>query len=113
MRIAIYGVLGLILAAPGCSFSAGDQAKVAVDCLGGETNIDCTVTHKQGKGRAKACWDLTFDCQNGAKVTGAGCQEVGPGETQHKLIPIGELKNNAACDKVATTTITNLKITAP
>jgi hypothetical protein len=97
-----------------CKLSAGGgEAHIEVDCKGTNTTIDCTVRHVEGEARAKACWDLSFACENGEKVTGAGCQVVGPGETTVKSIPITELRNHAACDKVAKSEVLNLKISEP
>ena len=111
IELALTSALALV-ALLACSFSTGDDVKVSVECKGGSEDIACDVSHTAGESTVEACWDIQFKCENGEKVKGSGCAEVDKGETVTKRIPISELENHAACDKVADTKVKNLKLKA-
>ena len=108
---ALVVLVPLLFALFACKLSSGGDARVKVDCEGGETAITCDVNHAEGNDRAKACWDLSFQCANGTHVAGSSCQEVDPGETAQRVIPLGQLKNASQCDQVVASQVLNLKIT--
>jgi hypothetical protein len=94
------------------ALSCADKVSVSVECVGAQPDIDCAVKHIKGKAKARACWEVRCVCENGARVTGKACQEIGAGETAHKLIPILSLDNVQSCDKFKTTEIANVEVDA-
>src|SRR5687768_12937366 len=88
MRQAVLLFFGL-LALSSCTVTIGSEdQKVNIDCAAEGNDIKCDVKHTQGDARVNACWEIHFECQNGAKPSGSSCQEVGPGETKERRIPI-------------------------
>lgn len=105
-------LIALLSALGACTVTLGPQdQKVNVDCVGTAEDIKCEVKHTQGEVRVKACWELHFECVNGTKPQGSGCQEIGPGETKEHRIPLSQLKDAEKCDKVSKTELKNLTLT--
>lgn len=107
---ALLVLLGLLA----CKASAGEpDLRARVTCEGTPNTIDCDVAHVAGAAEATVCWDLQFDCQNGAQVTGSGfCQSVQPNATAQRRIPLTDLSNAEQCDTALSSRVTNLKVTA-
>jgi hypothetical protein len=93
--------------------SAAPAGKATVDCLGTAAGINCDVKQTEGARPLNVCWDLRFDCANGTVSEGKGlCQDVEPGKTARKVVPLTALSNSAKCDQVVESKVLNLAITA-
>ncbi len=88
------------------------KGKAEVNCLGQTEQINCDVKHVEGNAQLGVCWDLQFDCANGTVASVQGvCQDVDPGATSQRVIPISQLSNFDKCDKAVGSQVKNMKVT--
>jgi len=108
----IASVLTLVCAVLACKVSVGGPKGTAkVNCEGTRGQINCDVKHTGGDHPIAACWDLRFDCANGTVSEAKNlCQDVAPGSTARRVVPIAELSNSDKCDKVVKSQVLNLKL---
>jgi len=108
--IAILTIGSSLLA---CKVSVGGSNGTAnVKCLGTSAQINCDVKHTGGDDPIRACWDLRFDCANGTVSEAKDlCQDVSPGNTARRVVPISALSNSDRCDKVVKSQVMGLKLT--
>jgi hypothetical protein len=98
-------IMGLVFALAGCK----KEVKVYVECVAQERGALCSVTHKQGKEPAGACWDVKVACANGASVAASGCQNVQPEGKTSLLIPESQFKGGQ-CDRATGFGVENVKV---
>jgi hypothetical protein len=103
--IALLGLCALL----GCE----GRAEIHVTCKVQRQGVVCTADHVQGNAAGKACWDLSFTCQNGTKAKTQACQVVEPKGTEIVRVDAKEIPGFADCDQVADYSVDNLKITRP
>lgn len=94
------------------SFKKG-RAKVKVECLSGIKGVGCTVTHVSGSAKAKACFNVVFDCENGVHPRARKCAVVRPGETTEVTLPHDTFSEASACDKATAVHVRKLRVTDP
>lgn len=89
----------------------GGNAEVHVQCKGEGEAVSCEVEHTKGDAKVEACWEVKFECENGTKVKGDGCETVEPGETE--TYKLKQLKSFEKCDRVkeGTFKVENIKLT--
>ncbi len=113
LRTCLGPMLGLVCLVVGCKVGGegGPGGKATVDCLGASGQINCDVRHTEGGRGISACWDLRFDCANGTIAEAKKvCQDVAPGKTARKVVPLSALSNADRCDKVVKSQVLNLAL---
>jgi len=94
------------MALPGCNL----QHEAYVECVGVDTDFNCTVEHKKGGSAIEACWDVTVACVNGTKTKASTCHTVQPKSKSTKFMPVKDFPGADKCDKAQTVQVENLKL---
>lgn len=76
------------------------KAEVSVFCKGIAAGVECTARHTSGGANAKACFDVSFACEDGSKAIAKRCMTVAPEDTSTQLIKVEAFSKADTCAPV-------------